>query len=51
MRQMFLSTYTRLPTDAEQARLLPALKDQGGRTAYEDLYFALLTSTEMLTNH
>jgi hypothetical protein len=51
LRQMFLSTYTRPPTDAEQARLLPALKDQGGRSAYEDLYFALLTSTEMLTNH
>ena len=29
LRQMFLSTYTRPPTDAEQARLLPALgKDQ-----------------------
>ena len=51
LRQMFLSTYTRPPTDAEQALLLPALKDQGGRGAYEDLYFALLTSTEMLTNH
>jgi hypothetical protein len=51
LRQMFLSTYTRPPTGAEQARLLPALKDQGGRSAYEDLYFALLTSTEMLTNH
>jgi hypothetical protein len=51
LRQMFLATYTRLPTDAEQARLLPVLKDQGGRAAYEDLYFALLTSTEMLTNH
>jgi hypothetical protein len=51
LRQMFLSTYTRPPTDAEQARLLPALEDRGGRTAYEDLYFALLTSTEMLTNH
>jgi hypothetical protein len=51
LRAMFLSTYTRPPTDAEEAHLLPALKDQGGRAAYEDLYFALLTSTEMLTNH
>jgi hypothetical protein len=52
LRQMFLSTYTRPPTDAEEARLLPALGNgPGARTAYEDLYFALLTSTEMLTNH
>jgi len=52
LRQMFLSTYTRPPTDAEQARLLPALGNgPGARAAYEDLYFALLTSTEMLTNH
>ena len=51
LRQMFLTTYTRPPTETEQARLLPALKDQSGRAAYEDLFFALLTSTEMLTNH
>jgi hypothetical protein len=52
LRQMFLTTYTRPPTDAEQARLLPALgSGPGARTAYEDLFFALLTSTEMLTNH
>ena len=52
LRQIFLTTYTRLPTDAEQVRLLPALdKGPGSRAAYEDLFFALLTSTEMLTNH
>lgn len=52
LRQMFLSTYTRLPTDAEQSRLLPVLgQGPGSRAAYEDLFFALLTSTEMLTNH
>ncbi len=52
LRQIFLTTYTRLPTDAEQARLLPALdRGPGSRAAYEDLFFALLTSTEMLTNH
>jgi hypothetical protein len=52
LRQMFLTTYTRLPTEAEQARLLPVLgQGPGSRAAYEDLFFALLTSTEMLTNH
>ena len=52
LRQMFLTTYTRPPTEAEQARLLPELGNgPGGRAAYEDLFFALLTSTEMLTNH
>ena len=52
LREMFLTTYTRPPTEAEQARLLPSLgKGSGARGAYEDLFFALLTSTEMLTNH
>ncbi len=52
LRQMFLSTYTRPPTAAEQAKLLPQLGGgPGARGAYEDLFFALLTSTEMLTNH
>jgi hypothetical protein len=52
LRQMFLTTYTRLPTEAEQARLLPALgQGPASRAVYEDLFFALLTSTEMLTNH
>jgi hypothetical protein len=52
LRQMFLSTYTRLPTEAENVKLLPQLgKGPGARAAYEDLFFALLTSTEMLTNH
>ena len=52
LRQMFLTAYTRPPTEAEQARLLPSLGNgPGARAAYEDLFFALLTSTEMLTNH
>jgi hypothetical protein len=55
LRRMFLAAVARPPTAAEQARLLPALVSaDGGRAAaaaYEDLFFALLTSTEMLTNH
>jgi hypothetical protein len=50
--KMFLAVYSRPPTKAEEARLLPALPaGTGNRAAYEDLYFALLTSTEMLTIH
>ena len=48
MQRMFLATYARPPTAAESARFIPALTTQA---SYEDLYFALLTSTEMLTNH
>jgi hypothetical protein len=49
---MFLAVYTRHPTADERHQLLAYLKEQGGaRAAYEDLYFALLTSTEAITNH
>jgi hypothetical protein len=48
LRRMFLATYSRSPTDEEMTRFLPALASPAD---YEDLYFALLTSTEMLTNH
>jgi hypothetical protein len=52
LRKMFLAAYARAPTDVERARLLPALAAAAsGRGAYEDLFFALLTSTEMLTTH
>jgi hypothetical protein len=50
LHQMFLTVYTRPPTEAEQARLLPLLRGDRPRP-YEDLFFAMLTSTEMLTNH
>ena len=50
LRQIFLTTFTRPPTEAEQGRLLTKLAGERPR-AYEDLFFALLTSTEMLTNH
>ena len=48
LRRMFLATYSRSPTVEEVARFLPRLTSPAD---YEDLYFALLTSTEMLTNH
>ena len=48
LERMFLATYCRAPTAAEAARFVPTLTSPA---AYEDLYFALLTSTEMLTNH
>jgi hypothetical protein len=56
--EMMLAAYTRRPTAEEKALLLEHLgpargqalgKDQ--RRAYEDLYFALITSTEAVTNH
>jgi Protein of unknown function (DUF1549)/Protein of unknown function (DUF1553) len=50
--KMFMAAYARPPTDAERVRLLPALtEEKSGRARYEDLFFAMLTSTEMLTIH
>jgi Protein of unknown function (DUF1549)/Protein of unknown function (DUF1553) len=54
LRRIFLTAYARPPTADEAARLLPALTPAPGvdtRAACEDLFFALLTSSEMLTNH
>jgi hypothetical protein len=52
LEQMFLAVYTRPPRPEERQRLLGYLRDQhDARGAYEDLYFALLTSTEAITNH
>jgi len=48
LERMFLATYARPPTAAEAVRFVATLTTPA---AYEDLYFALLTSTEMLTNH
>jgi hypothetical protein len=46
---MMLAAYARKPTDEEKATLL----EEVGREprAWEDLFFALITSTEALTNH
>lgn len=50
--EMFLAVYTRRPAAEERAPLLQYLRDQrNARAAYEDLFFALLTSTEAITNH
>ena len=52
--EMMLAAYTRRPTAEERRQLLAPLGDAHGkeqRRAYEDLYFALITSTEAVTNH
>ena len=54
LEQMFLAVYSRPPTTEEKDQFLPALSAPQAardRRAYEDLYFALLTSTESVTNH
>jgi hypothetical protein len=49
---MFLAAYSRAPTAEEKALLLPELERAGrNRRAYEDVFFALCTSTEAVTNH
>ena len=49
---MFLATLSRMPTAEESARYVEAVAaGRDGRTGYEDLYHALLTSTEFTTNH
>ncbi len=49
---MFLAAYGRAPT-ADEAKTLGAYLDArgGDKKSYEDVYFAMLTSTEFLTNH
>jgi hypothetical protein len=51
LRQIYLATYTRPPTALERERIVPRLAADRSPRVYEDLFFALLTSTEMLTNH
>jgi hypothetical protein len=49
---LYLAAYTRRPTAEERAPLLEYLRNhRNGRAAYEDVFFALLTSTEAITNH
>jgi hypothetical protein len=48
---MFLAAYARRPSAEEKLPLLELLRTHRGRAAYEDVYFALLTSTEAITNH
>jgi hypothetical protein len=45
---MFAAAYARPPTEEERARLLPRLERPA---SYEDLWFAMLASTEFTTTH
>ncbi len=52
IRRMFISAYGRPPTAAESTRYVGYLRKHNHATAgYEDLFHALLTSTEFLSNH
>jgi len=53
LRQIYLATVGRLPTQAEASKLGRMVKgaDGGSRRGIEDLFWALLNSTEFLTNH
>jgi len=54
IEELYLSALTRLPTDAERAKILPELQaatPDEKRQAIEDLYWSVLTSTEFLFNH
>jgi hypothetical protein len=49
---LFLAAYARFPRAEERTRLLAWVAEQGGgRAAWEDLFFALLASSEFTTNH
>lgn len=49
---MFVAAYSRHPTAAERRRFGAFLaRHRGDHDAYEDLYHAMLTSTEFVTNH
>jgi hypothetical protein len=50
--QVFLSAFSRYPSDSEKVTLLPALqKARPRQQGLEDLTWALLTSKEFLFNH
>jgi hypothetical protein len=50
--ELYLAAYARKPSPEERAPLVEYLRNhRNGRAAYEDLFFALLTSTEAITNH
>ncbi|MSR48006.1 MAG: DUF1549 domain-containing protein [Planctomycetes bacterium] len=53
LRQIFLATVGRLPSQREAEKLGRLVKgaDGGNRRGIEDLFWALLNSTEFLTNH
>jgi hypothetical protein len=50
--ELFVAAYTRRPTAEERAPLLDYLRShRNARAAWEDVFFALVTSTEAITNH
>jgi hypothetical protein len=50
VRHLYLQAYSRLPTARERERALAYLA-AGGADRFEDLFYAMLTSTEFTTNH
>ena len=51
LEHIFLTAFSRYPTAAEKAALLPDLKQGARRQALEDVLWALLTDKEFLFNH
>jgi len=51
LEHIFLTAFSRYPTQAEKSALLADLKQGARRQALEDVLWALLTSKEFLFNH
>ena len=48
--EMFIRTLSRKPSEAEKKKLMPLLASND-RKAYDDVFWALLNSTEFEFNH
>lgn len=48
---LYLAVYGRKPDATERRRVVDFLANGGGREAYEDLMFAMIYSSEFLSNH
>jgi hypothetical protein len=54
IEELYLSAFSRFPTDAERARIVAAMheqKDADRREVIEDLYWGVLSSNQFLFNH
>ena len=54
VEELYLSAFSRYPTDAEKTRVLSTMagpKDADRREVIEDLYWGVLSSKEFLFNH